>query len=110
MVHLRFVYVASLASLLSACALFQPVREKTAIDFAEDCIAHEAPIAAAAPTYLEAAASVVIRHCSPEIRNAEAALLALTRNDGRPAGAKLSELRAAQHALAKDMIALTRAK
>lgn len=105
----RFLCVVSSASLVSACALFQPIKEKNAINDAETCIATEARVAAPSTTALEGAVNVTLSRCDVEIRASDAALLAQTQNDGRAVALKLGELHRSQRELARRVIALERA-
>lgn len=105
----RFLCVVSAASLVSACALFQPIKEKNAVNDAEDCIATEARVAARSTTALEAAVNTTLSRCDIEIRASETALLAQTQNDGRSTALKLGELRRRQRELARRVISLERA-
>ena len=105
----RLLYVISAASLLSACALFQPIKEKNAVNDADDCIATESRVAAPSPTALEAAVNFVLTRCDVEIRASETALLAQTQNDGRSSSLKIGDLRRSQRELARRLISLERA-
>ncbi len=107
--YFRFLYVVPVASLLSACALFQPVREKTAINFADDCIVHESQIVAPSAIHLEAAIAVALHKCDVEIHAAQVTLLQEMRGDGRSDALKLGELRENEHRLARQTISLQRA-
>jgi hypothetical protein len=105
----RFLYVLPAAAALSACALFQPIYQRTAVDDAADCIVTQARVVAPSRTPIEAAAATALRQCDVEIHAAETALLAQTQNDGRTAALKLGELRDNQRELARRMISLERA-
>lgn len=106
---IRFLYVVPAAVALSACALLQPVYQRTAINDAADCIVTQSRVVAPSRTALEAAVGIVLRQCDVEIHAAETALLAQTQNDGRTAALKIGELRQNQRDLARRMISLERA-
>lgn len=103
------LYVIPAACLLSACALLQPIKEKNAVNDAEDCIATESRVAAPSATALEAAVNHVLTRCDVEIRASETAILAQTQNDGRSAALKLADLRRSHRELARHLISLERA-
>ena len=105
----RFLYVVPAALVLSACALFQPIYQKTAVNDADDCIATESKVISSSATAIEAAVGFVMRRCDVEVHAAEVALLTQTRGDGRSDAAKANELRQSQRDLARKLISLARA-
>lgn len=105
----RFLYVFPVAAALSACALFQPIHQRTAVEDAADCIVTQSRVVSPSQTALEAAVGIVLRQCDVEIHAAETAILAQTQNDGRTAALKIGELRLNQRELARRMISLERA-
>ncbi|MDX7949878.1 hypothetical protein P7D22_01640 [Lichenihabitans sp. Uapishka_5] len=105
----RLIPIVPAALVLSACALLQPIKEKNAVNDADDCIATQARVAAPSATALEAAVNFTLTRCDVEIHASENALLAQTANDGRSASLKIADLRRSQRELARRLISLERA-